>query len=87
MRNLITFATLAVVVYAQDSSVSSSASITSSADGSTATDSNSTSTATSPVTHTIAVGKGGNTFTPDVTQAEVGDIIGRLLFHGFELSA
>ena len=42
------------------------------------TDSSYTSTATDPVTHTVAVGKAGHTFQPDVTLAEVGDLIGML---------
>lgn len=36
-----------------------------------------TSTTQAPVTHTIGVGKGGHTMEPDVTLAEVGDIISK----------
>ena len=36
-----------------------------------------TASTSGPVTHTIAVAKGGHSFSPDVTLAEVGDVIGK----------
>lgn len=54
------------------SSVTSSAALTS-ASSST----NTTGTSSGPVTHTVAVAKGGHSFSPDVTLAEVGDTIGK----------
>lgn len=79
MRTLAVFTALALAASAQQSEViTGSASITSSASLSEASGStNATESDSGPVTHTIAVAKGGHSFSPDVTLAEVGDVIGK----------
>lgn len=63
--------TTSITSSASLSSASASASVSGSVNGT-----NATSTSSGPVTHTVAVGKAGNTFQPDVTLAQPGDTVG-----------
>lgn len=82
MRQVGIVFTLAASAVAQTTTYATSSYVASSISSSSySADSTGTANATSsrvPVTHTIAAGKGGHTFSPDVVLAEVGDTIGML---------
>lgn len=74
MRAAIAALALAAAVTAQSSSYSVTSSAVS-ASGTASSSTGATNSTSGPATHTVDVGKGGHTFSPDVTQAEVGDVI------------
>lgn len=80
MRILAIFILLAVAALAQQDDLSSLTSASFIAYGplpTTFASATATSSTSESVTHTVAVGKGGHSFSPDVTLAEVGDVIGK----------
>jgi len=80
MRILATLILLAVAALAQQDDLSSLTSASFIAYGplpTTFASATATSSTSESVTHTVAVGKGGHSFSPDVTLAEVGDVIGK----------
>ena len=80
MRIATTIAVLAVTTSAQQvTSTSEASSATETASVSSLGDDSTTATTSTsgPITHTVAVAKGGHSFSPDVTLAEVGDVIGK----------
>ena len=73
MFNQILLLAAAGIALAQDSTVTEAA--TTITDSTTPSSTSATNTPSGPITHTVAVALGGHTYVPDVTLAEVGDVI------------